>query len=379
MKKTAAIIIAALLALLSACGKAPAEEPGRVYTGSIGDLKGVWISYIEFNGFLASGSREDYEAKVKSVLNDCRSRGINAVFLHVRPFCDAFYPSDIFGWSSFARSVSGAEPYFDPLDIFISFAHSENVAVHAWINPYRLSFDRDAASLTAPQKAIADTLGGDVVSCEKGLWLDPSSAAVRRLVIDGAAELIDKYDIDGIHMDDYFYPVTGEEFDRASYEAYVSSGGSLGLSDWRRENVDSLVKGLYDLIKSKDEKMVFSVSPQADIEADESIYYADVSLWGSEEGYVDALIPQIYFGYTNSVQPFSQACRKWEDLVTSPSVALICGLASYKEADPAQSRGAADNAEWSEGGVIEKQIADISSDPAWQGWALYSYSYAFGS
>lgn len=379
MKKTVAVITALLLLLLSACGEAPAEKSGRVYGGGMaGEFKGVWISYIEFNGFLSSGSREEYEAEVRSVLSDCRSGGINAVFLHVRPFCDAFYPSDIFGWSAFATSLSGAQPYFDPLDIFISLAHAENVAVHAWINPYRLSFYRDLASLTASQRSIADALGSGVVSCEKGLWLDPSSSAVRRLVLDGAAELMDKYDIDGIHMDDYFYPVAAEEFDSESYEAYLASGGSLELFDWRRENVDSLVKGLYDLIKSKDEKILFSISPQADIEANRNLYFADVALWGGEEGYVDALVPQIYFGYTNSAQPFAQACRKWEDLVTSPSVALICGLASYKQADPGQSQGAADSSEWSGGGVIEKQIADISADPAWQGWSLYSYSYAFG-
>ena len=131
------------------------------------------------------------------------------------------------------------------------------------------------------------------------------------------------------------------------------------------------------MTKKHGKEKIFSISPQADIDADIDKYYADVDLWCSDKGYIDLIIPQIYFGYTNQHQPFARACRKWEKLVTADAVSLVCGLASYKQADKEQTKGATDAAEWEAGGVIEKQIADIESNKSWQGYCLYSFSYSF--
>ena len=131
-------------------------------------------------------------------------------------------------------------------------------------------------------------------------------------------------------MDDYFYPTTDSTFDKTEYTDYTNSGGKMSLDEWRRENVNSLVSDIHTAVKSKDECLVFSISPSGDIEKNVSAYYADIPQWCKTGGYVDLIIPQLYYGFQNESKPFEDICLKWLRLERNENVNLCIGLAVYK-------------------------------------------------
>ena len=157
-------------------------------------------------------------------------------------------------------------------------------------------------------------------------------------------------------MDDYFYPLTSSEFDKTEYDTYKKNEGKLRFSDWRRENVNSLVSSIYSLVHSYSENIVFSISPSGDINKNYSSYFADVKLWLEEEGYADMIIPQLYFGFENETMPFEKVALKWMKLNRDDSVKLVFGLALYKEGQADELAGKGKN-EWVENSdIIQRQI-----------------------
>ena len=197
-------------------------------------------------------------------------------------------------------------------------------------------------------------------------YLDPAYSEVRELIAEGVTEILENYDVDGIHIDDYFYPTTEESFDREAFER----SGSRDLARWRRDNVTAMVKGIYDAVKAHDGRQVFGISPQGNIEADLDGQYADVRLWAGEKGYCDYILPQIYYGFRNESLPFEETLQAWEELRGDSGVGLIIGLAGYKEGKPDKWAGAGEQ-EWVEdSGVIERQIAAVKASGA-DGYAVY--------
>jgi uncharacterized lipoprotein YddW (UPF0748 family) len=135
--------------------------------------------------------------------------------------------------------------------------------------------------------------------CENGIFLNPAHSESRKLVFEGIREILNKYKVQGIHFDDYFYPEAEKINDGKLYKEYKNQGGVLTIEEWRRENVNALVSGVYSLVKSCDNNMIFSISPSADIEKCRNVFYADVEKWCREEGFADYIIPQIYLGFEN--------------------------------------------------------------------------------
>ena len=191
-------------------------------------------------------------------------------------------------------------------------------------------------------------------------WLSPAYTAVRQLICNGIAELVSRYDIDAIHIDDYFYPTTNPEFDESAFKA----SGCTDLSQWRLDTVSLLVREMYSTVKSCNSTVLFGVSPQGNIKNNLSKLYADVSKWCQEPGYLDYVVPQIYYGYSGSL-PFDQAAREWSELVTNPDVQLICGLAAYKIGT---------TSEWSDGDMLARQAEYAYSLGNYDGIAFYRYS-----
>jgi len=170
-----------------------------------------------------------------------------------------------------------------------------NIAIDAWINPYRVSYDKDYSNLSAdnPARIWIEQGRKDIVKVtDNGIFYNPSSFDAQKLVLDGVREIIENYPVSGIHIDDYFYPTTDEGFDSSEYADYINKGGYLTLGDWHRENVNSLIEQIYITVHSYNDELVFSVSPSGDIEKNYENYYADVGLWMSEKGYCDMIIPQ---------------------------------------------------------------------------------------
>lgn len=370
MKRLALAIIVALVICTSGCVPSSTARDTDIQSGS--QVRGVWFSFSELDAMLSAG---DFKVAFKAALENCSELGITDVFVHVRPFCDSIYPSQYFP----LRGGYG-EAGFDVLEYMVDTCHGAGIKIHAWINPYRVKTS-DSEPQTLPAESPAYKWLNDAsaendrnVCFANGIYLDPSSSEVRRLIIDGIREILNNYEIDGIHFDDYFYPVTDAEFDEEAYVEYSAECKKpLGLGDWRRANVNSLISGCFQAIKFISKDIVFSVSPSASIERNYNEHYADVAAW-AESGCVDWLIPQLYFGYEYPDEDyrFDRLLKAWKELSEDTSVRLMAGLATYKIG----TSSAPDSAEWSEKtDIISRQVADCTLGTS--GYGFFSYSSLF--
>ena len=333
-------------------------------------VKGVWISFYEIREYLENTSEKAFISKIDDLTDKLKGKGINTVFYQLRAFCDAFYISDIFPED---KCVNGE---FDPFDIFLDIAVDKGIKVHGWINPFRVSYNRSTAVLeNCPVvNGLYKEDKTSLIVCDKGIYLNPCNPKSREIAYKGVREVLDKYPVDGIHFDDYFYPETKLPTEK-SYKEYKKLGGTLSVGDYRRENISSFVSGIYSLVKSYGKDKIFSVSPCADIDKCRDVFYADVELWSSEEGYADYIIPQIYYGFNNETMPFAETVEKWEKIVDINAVTLVCGLASYKVGEEDAFAGYGKN-EWKEEpDIINRQIKYIMDRDVWSGYSLFSCSY----
>ncbi len=361
-----------LLAMLtlSSCGIIEKSKNDKKPTGK--EISAVWISYTELSMKDENGGNEDsFRDKISEMFNNCAQLGINTVFAQVRPFCDAMYPSEIFPWSAYLTGYQGDPVYYDPLEIMVEEAHERGLGLHAWINPFRVSFDTDTDKLS--EKNPAKKLLNDektkyrVVAADGGLYLCPASTENHKLIIDGVREIIRNYEVDGIHIDDYFYPSTDISVDKTYYDEYKKNGGALFYDKWRLEVISSFVSQMYTAVKSERNDCVFSISPAGNINNNYEEEYADVERWCSEKGYCDWIIPQIYYGFENEVLPFDKSCQSWSELDKTDDVRMIYGIPAYKvngEEDEFKAGG----------GIIEKQISVAKATDNYGGVAFFSYS-----
>lgn len=354
-----------VICLLAGCG---AQKENYKPTAS----KGIWLSFSEINTMLNSekGIKEEFEI----LLKNCKELQINEIYIHIRAFCDSLYPSKIFPLKQEAVGYD-----FDIFQYMIDRCHDENIKVHAWINPYRVSntfTDISLLSEESPAYKWVNGEGNKNVVISNGIYLNPAESEVQQLVINGVREVITNYNVDGIHFDDYFYPTTNKEFDKASFEEYKSiTKDALSLEDWRRNNVNSLISGCYNAIKYYNEKIEFSISPAASINGNYNTMYADIRAWVDGE-YVDCIIPQLYFGfyYPDKQFRFENLLKDWKDLIKNSKVKLKIGLAPYK----IDSDLTADKEEWSSrNDIISRQAEICYKDKRVEGFVLFSYSSVF--
>ncbi len=330
-------------------------------------IKGVWISFSELDSMLMS----DFKGEFESAAEYSREQGITDVFVHVIPYCDAIYPSELF-----PLRASASTQNFDVLEYMISVCHQNGMRLHAWINPYRVrTADSNPEALPDGSPALLwlKGEGEENVLVQNGIYLNPSSVQVRRLIIDGVREIIDGYDIDGIHFDDYFYPSTDQGLDAEAYAEYAAATETpLALDDWRRANINALISGVYTAIKFKDKDIAFSVSPAASIDENFNRHYADVAAW-IESGCVDYIIPQLYFGFDYPIEEyrFERLLDDWKALVSGNDTRLLIGLAAYKIGTDSEP----DREEWANGKeVIARQAEICLNDKTVAGHIYFSYS-----
>ena len=333
-------------------------------------ITGVWVSYSELDIMLSG----DFKAEFDAAVQNCLSRGVTDMFVHIRPFCDSYYPSEIFPLRS-----SAATQNFDVLEYMIGVCHQNGIKLHAWLNPYRVrTADCDISALPDGNPAkrwLSDEMAdNDInVSLVSGIYLNPASSEARALILDGIREIIDNYAVDGIHFDDYFYPTEDESFDKMSYTAYCTDTQKpLDLDDWRRANVNALVSCAYTAIKFKNKDIVFSVSPSASIDENYNKHYADIAAWVSSDC-VDYIIPQLYFGfdYPDSDYKFNNLLGTWQKEISETDTKLLIGLATYK----INTQNKPDSAEWANGrDVIKQQIEICKESSGVAGHIYFSYS-----
>ena len=287
-------------------------------------MRAAWVASVyNLNFPSAPGLSADAQrAQIIRILDAARAARLNALMVQVRPECDALYESNLEPWSRFLTGTQGRPPGYDPLAFFIAEGKKRGVAIHAWINPYRAA---TSAGEDRSGKHVASRLPGSVRRVGKALWLDPGSADVQDFVVAVVRDIVRRYDVAGVHLDDYFYPYpdtySGSFPDAALYERYVGKGGRLSKADWRRNNVNTMVRKLAAAVHSRP-GCVFGISPfgiytkgqPPDVKAglDQlNELYADPVAW-MQQGWVDYLAPQLYWR-DGSPQSFSSLLRWWRN------------------------------------------------------------------
>lgn len=351
--------------------------------GNVSEMRATWVATVFGLDYPSGYTKDEKELKsrIDEIMEDCAKAGFNTVFFQVRPACDAFYKSDIFPWSKYLTGEQGVSPEngFDPLKYAISVAHKYNMELHAWINPYRVtvsSGEESGFSSDNPAKIHSEYT---VTHTDGKIYFNPGLPEVRELIVDGAVEIVKNYDVDGIHIDDYFYP----DGDFKDSEAYSKYGNGKSLEDWRRDNVTTLIKNLSESIHKEKKSLMFSVSPSgiwanketmpegSATHGSESYVkgYADTRLW-VKEGLIDCIIPQIYWNQGYELAAFNTLVKWWADTAKGTGVKLCIGIAAYKASDsndPASPW-------YGETGIeeLKKQI-DFCRLMETDGYAMYRY------
>ena len=328
------------------------------------EMRAVWISYLEFEKILKGKTESSFKSAICGYFDNCVSNGLNTVVVQVRSHCDALYPSAYFPTSVYFTGQRTNKAPFDPLSIMIKAAHDRGLRLEAWTNPLRGPKTKDTLAASDP---IARWKGTDKVFEYNGsYYMDPGQPEVRQLIINGIKEIMQNYDVDGIHFDDRFYPTSSADIDSASFAAY---GNGRTLSKFRLDNINGLVSEVYRTIKTT-KKITFGISPQGNVDNNYTNCFADVKLWGSKPGYVDYLAPQLYWSYGEGSLPFEKALAKWQGIVTAPGIKLVAGLAAYKVGT---------NSYWSSGDVLSREITDSRKSKNSGGFILFRYDNYFST
>ncbi len=401
-KKIAAIFILLAVLLFPIVGHKVYTD--KAYEGEVSnaqdvqvneDLRGVWIASVNNINFPSKPglTAEEQMKELDKIVENTEYMGLNSIFFQVRPTGDALYKSAIFPWSKYLTGEQGKanDKDFDPLAYIIEQGHKKGIQIHAWINPLRLSMgtikkpDKDVNALSADHPAR--NISNAVVTAHTGqLYLDAGCPEAIKLITDGVAEIVKNYDVDGIHFDDYFYPSKTEAKNNQDFnddETYKKYKGNFkNKEDWRRNNIDTLVKNSYDTVKSINPEVQFGISPFAiwsnkdrnqegsDTQGGISTYYdyyADSKKWVKEE-YLDYIAPQIYWNIGFKVADYSVLLDWWKNVCSGTKVKLYVGHAAYKINDTTQAN------EWLDPLQIPKQIALNRDSNAVSGSIFYGYA-----
>lgn len=369
-------ILSVILVLAMLVPAAYAAQPAQ------DGMRGVWVSSVANIDYPSQQglSADQLKSEADTILNNIAAMGLNTVFLQVRPSADALYQSALFPWSRYVSGTAGQAPDgdFDVLAYWVEGAHSRGLQLHAWLNPYRITRDGkkelDALPETSPAKQHPEW----VVEYEGNYYFNPGLPAVQQLVVDGAAEIVRNYDVDGIHLDDYFYP--GTDFnDAAAYARYGEDFDDIG--DWRRDNVNTLIASLDETVHAINPELSFGVSPAGiwDNKADNpkgsdtngrSSYreiYCDSVEW-IKRGTVDYICPQLYWSIGYEIADFEVLVDWWQDIVSTSDVALYIGIGAYRaaEAEPGDV--------WYGTAELERQLDMLDNSIDIQGEVFFSYA-----
>ena len=346
MTRTVKAICVVLGILCVVSGLVPKSRQGTA-SAKVSDIKGVWAATLYSMDYPSAPTTDAsrLKADADAMVESAASHGFNTIFLQVRPSGDAFYKSEIYPVSRYLTGAEGQMPTddFDPLLYITDKAHQAGLSLHAWINPYRITVsEKDSDALG--KDSIATKYPHLIVKHTDGkLYLNPGEPEAMDLVVRGAVEIVQKYPVDGIHIDDYFYPSSAFP----DGETFTKYGGKfLNIDDWRRDNTTKLVTKMGSAVKSAKPDIIFSVSPcgiwankaslpdGSDTSGKQAYfdYFADTRLWARDE-LIDMIIPQIYWERGNALADFTTVAKWWNDAVRGTDVALCIGQAVYKVAE----------------------------------------------
>ena len=343
-----ALALAALAALVASCTplkpKVPAATPPVAVPGGTAlapppsphEFRAAWVSTVANIDWPSKPTLNpaQQQAEAIAILDRAKALNLNAVVLQVRPSADAIYPSKLEPWSEYLTGAQGAapQPLYDPLKFWVAEAHARGLQLHAWFNPYRARHSGARSPVSSGH--IAKTNPAVVKSYGKFLWMDPGEESASKQTLDVVLDVVRRYDIDGVHIDDYFYPYPTEALDgngtakgeqdfpdQPAWQRYLLSGGKLERAAWRRQNVNRLIEALYSGIHKEKSWVLFGISPFGLGKPDRrpagivgfSQYdklYADAETW-LENGWLDYLSPQLYWPIAPAQQAYPVLLDYW--------------------------------------------------------------------
>lgn len=337
----------------------------------INEDRAIFISYIECSKYIKNkNGKEVIDEMIKTI----KDNNFNMIILQVRPFADAIYPSKYFLSSHTVVEKEGDPLEFDILEYFIKVAHENNISLHAWINPYRIRSNSDINDISK-DSYFYDWINTNKIKIDDGVYFNPSSEEVLKLILDGVKEIVENYDVDGILYDDYFYP--SDDIDLDDYIKYQKDGGEMSLDEYHINIINNLIRKTYEAIKSIKPNVLFGISPAGNIENNLYQESLDMKYILSQKGYLDYVMPQLYYGFKNSNKPFIDTLNIWNSLITNDETKLYVALSFYKTGVVDTYAGNGSN-EWVEDNdIIKKQIIISRNINNYQGFSLFRYEHLF--
>ena len=354
------------------CRAAPQAPPER-------QMRAEWIAGVHNidwpsrTGLTPAQQR----AELTALYDRAVANRLNAVFVQIRPTADAFWPSPYEPWSEWLTGTQGEDPGYDPLEFAVEEAHARGLEFHGWFNPYRVAVHDDLDRLATDHPARRNP--GWTFSYGGQLYYDPGIPRVREFVIRAMMHAVENYDMDGVHFDDYFYPypVAGRELpDAGTFAEYGDGHDDIG--DWRRDNVDTMVREMDEAVHAAKPHMKFGISPfgiwrntATDPQGSDTnglqsydAVFADSRTW-VREGWVDYINPQIYWEIGLPIADYAVLVPWWEQVVEGTDVHLYVGQAAYKAGNP----GA-----WSDPGELSAHLDFNRDHPGVLGDVYFSAS-----
>ena len=336
----------ALTACASLRGAAPQAEASAPSTPR--EFRGAWVATVANIDWPSKKglSTAEQQAEARALLDTAARLGLTAIIFQVRTSADAFYDSRLEPWSEYLSGTQGQapSPFYDPLAFWIAEAHQRGIELHAWFNPFRARQSNAHAQQAASH--VANTHPEWVKSYGDQLWIDPGEPAAADHTLEVFCDVIRRYDIDALHIDDYFYPypvkgadgATDLDFpDEPSWQAYRASGGNLARADWRRSNVDTLIARIHEAARALKPGLRFGISPfglgkpalrPAGISgfSQYDALYADVERWLAN-GWADYIVPQLYWPRAQAAHSFELLLDYWHGAAANPrGVPVYAGM-----------------------------------------------------
>lgn len=370
MKRGCCLWLSLLLLFATGCGST--EQPSAPTPSAVGkatgEMRGVWVTYYELDELLDGKTPQTAGQAIDDMMKRCADYGLNTVFFHVRGNSDAYYASEAY---PAAPSVAALlKEGFDPLEQAVAAAHAYGLELHAWINPYRVGKDAARAQ------------GMATFTYEEVTYYAPHDDKVQALILDGVREVVEHYGVDGVQFDDYFYPAGGvpddqpADFEKEAFAAYQEeAGGDAGtIGDWRRMGVDSLIRQVHNITKSR-AGCVFGVSPAADADRVREELYADVLGWMGRADMVDYICPQVYFGFEHETYPFHRTVTKWLGYQRHEQVKLYVGLALYKTGQADKYAGSGEKEWQTHESIMARSVNWLRTREGVDGFSFFSWRH----
>jgi uncharacterized lipoprotein YddW (UPF0748 family) len=349
-------------------------------------MRAVWIASVSNIDWPSRPglSVADQQREYRAILDNAVRLRLNTVVVQVRPTADALWPSRYEPWSQWLTGAQGGDPGYDPLAFLVEEAHERGMVFHAWFNPFRVSKQDDPAQLVADHPARRHPEW--VFGYGGGLYYNPGVPEAREFVMDAVMDAVERYDIDGVHFDDYFYPYPDGPAPIPDAPTFAEHGGGFtDVGDWRRDNVNRLVRGMAERIRATAPDMEFGISPfgiwrnvdedprgsATDGLSSYSATYADTLTW-IDEGWIDYVVPQVYWHIGYRVADYAALVPWWAGAVAGSGVELYVGQAAYKVG----SGPAWDNAELAEHLALNRRHPEVLGDVYFSAASLTSNAAA---